>query len=340
MHAQKVLRQIKPGSFKPLSKASTLILEHGWAASTIRHYAAAVNRYFLFTSKNGINPFPATTDSIYDFLYWCSDNEEQNTVLSNTIKRYLSGLRMWHVLHDTPFPSVDVHRIRLILKATHKKELIPDARRIGFTLMDIHQLIKDLNVSIKTDLVLRGVILTGFWGLARLGELTRSNDHPGIFIRRKDITFNKDHSHAKIKVRLAKTAAPGEYQYINLAAQPNILDPIKALVSILENISGDPDDPLFPGECSNDPIRKSMIVKHIKKFKPPGDKTWSGHSLRIGGASLRSHYGNSTDSLKRAGRWRSSCYKLYVRRYDKATANATTVLARDLKQQREDDYSS
>lgn len=331
MQACTVLRQIKPGSYRTLSKASSLILNHGWAASTIRHYAAAVNRYFLFTKKYSIDSFPATTDNIYDFLCWCGENEDDNTVLSNTIKRYLTGLRMWHVLHDADFPPVNINRVRLILKATRKKELAPDPKRVGFTLMDVHRLVKDIDVLVQGGLVQRGVILVGFWGLARLGELTRANDHPEIFIRRKDISFNDDRSHAKIKLRLAKTAAPGEAQYIHLAKQPNTLDPINAVLSILRHVSGSPDDPLCPNEDRSEPVRKSLIMKYIRKFKPPNDRTWSGHSLRIGGASLRAHYGNSAESLKRAGRWRSSCYKLYVRKYDKQTAAETAALARRLR---------
>lgn len=331
MHAENVLRQVKPGFSRTLSRASNLILTHGWAASTVKHYAAAVNRYFLFTGQKGIDPFPATTENIYAFLCWCGENEEEHTVLSNTMKRYLTGLRMWHVLHDTLFPPVNVHRIRLILKATRKKELTPSTKRIGFTLTDVHNLVKDLDISTRNGLVLRGVILVGFWGLARLGELTRANDHPDIFIRRKDVNINVDGSHARLRLRLAKTAAPGESQYVRLAKQPNCLDPINAILSILENISGSPGDPLFPGGNSVEPIRKSVIVNYIKTFKPPDDKTWSGHSLRIGGASLRAHYGNSTDSLKKAGRWKSSCYKLYVRRYDKQTAKDTADLARRLR---------
>lgn len=297
---------------------------------TVRHYAAAVNRYFLFAKKTGAAPFPATTDSIYAFICWCNNTEDVNTVLSNTIKRYLTGFRMWHVLHDTPFPTVNDHRVRLLLKASHKIELDRPSTRVGFTLTDVHRMVKDLNTQQSQHVVLRGVILAGFWGLARLGELTLSTDHPGVFIRRKDVSFNANKTHATLKIRMAKTAAPGVVQYLRLAKQPNVLDPIAAITSILNDLDGDPEDPLFPGEDLTVPIQRSVVIQHIKSVKPPGNASWSGHSLRIGGASLKAHYGSSVKSIQRAGRWKSSSYKLYLRKYDKKTAKETALLARNL----------
>lgn len=331
MHATDVLRQTSPGVKSKLSKASIFILDHGWAAATLRHYAAAVNRYFYFIKKTRPRRFPADSDSIYDFICWCHSNKEDYTVLASTVKRYLTGLRMWHVLHDACFPTVNEHRIRLLLKASHKEESRPVSIRTGFTLTDIHRLVKDLSPTSRSDLVIRGVILVGFWGLARLGELTLAIDHPEVFIRRQDLHFNTRKTHATIRIRLAKTAAPGEDQFLQLTSQPNILDPLKALFDILQLIPGSKDDPLFPNSDLSGPVCRSTITACFSKLTAGRGTTLSGHSLRIGGASLRAHYGNSESSLKRAGRWKSSCYKLYVRKYDEETAKSTKRLAKRLR---------
>lgn len=76
--------------------------------------------------------------------------------------------------------------------------------------MDIHRLVKDLNPDKTGDIVLKSLLLVGFWGLARLGELTYSTDHPTIFIRKKDVKFNSEGTRAHIVLQLAKTAQPGE----------------------------------------------------------------------------------------------------------------------------------
>lgn len=331
MDASNVLRQISPGTSKPLSKASAFILKSGWAASTIRHYGAAVNRYFAFMKGTQQYPFPSTPEAIYNFICWCRDNESHSTVLSTTTRRYLTGLRMWHVLHDVKFPAVDGHRIRLLLKAAYKTESRPVATRRGFTLMQVHQLMGNLNHTTVSGAVLRGVILVGFWGLARLGELTLSSDHPDVFIRRKDVHFDATKTHMKIRIRLAKTAAPGESQFLRLSRQPNTLDPIAAILNILDLVPGSDSDALFPEPSLSGPIRRTTVISHFSCLQPVRGTTLSGHSLRIGGASLRAHYNNSVESLQKAGRWKSSCYKRYVHKYDAKTSKETELLAKCLK---------
>lgn len=116
MKASDVLCQTSRGKFATLSHASHLILHQGWAAATVRHYAAAVNRYFSFAELKGDHSFPIKTPAVYEFICWCRENEEGHTVLSNTSKRYLTGLKMWHVLHDVVFPPVNPHRIVFSLK--------------------------------------------------------------------------------------------------------------------------------------------------------------------------------------------------------------------------------
>lgn len=328
MKTSDVLCQTSRGKFGTLSRASHLILHQGWAAATVRHYAAAVNRYFSFAELEGDHSFPITTPAVYDFICWCRDNEQGHTVLSTTSKRYLTGLKMWHILHDVAFPPVNPHRIRLLFKAARSSEVSTTRSRPGATLTDVYRLLQLLGEVSRQSIILKGVLLVSFWGLARLGEVTRHADHPLVFIRRRDVVINPDGRKATIRLRLAKTAAPGESQFINLARQPNCLDPIAALQRILD-LPGDRTDPLFPGTSRSEPIRREVVLKLLEQVTSEGSPL-SGHSLRIGGASLRAHYGNPVSSLKKAGRWKSSCYQLYLRKYSPRVARETAQLAKSL----------
>lgn len=330
MPASDVLCQTSLGSFTKLSHASHLILHQGWAAATVRHYAAAVNRYLCFAEQRGHRSFPISTTAVYDFICWCRDNEEGHTVLSNTTKRYLTGLKMWHVLHDVSFPPVNPHRIRLLFKAGRSSEVSTTRSRPGATLTDIYRIIQLLDDVSRQSLVLRGVVLVCFWGLARLGEVTKHADHPQVFIRRKDVVIDSNGNKATIRLRLAKTAAPGEYQYINLRKQPNCLDPISTIERIMKEIPGRSGDPLFPGTSRHEPVKRESVLKILQEVRS-GGSSLSGHSLRIGGASLRAHYGNPISSLKKAGRWKSSCYQLYLRKYSQRVASETAALAKNLR---------
>lgn len=187
-----------------------------------------------------------------------------------------------------------------------------------------------LTSSNTLDLVTKAVILVGFWGLARLGELTWHRDHPLVFIRRMDLTLSRDGRHAHICLRLSKTAKPGETQLLRLTSQPNRLDPINVLQELMKVIPGDEDDPLFPGRIRTIPISRSYVSNFLKSNGPQGDRQWSGHSLRIGGASFQADAGRNVTSLKRLGRWRSSVYKRYVFKYSPKLSHDTRVLSSTL----------
>lgn len=80
---------------------------------------------------------------------------------------------MWHVLHDVPFPMIDLNRVRLLLKSCKITETAPVKKlRVGLTLQDVVDLTDKLSTDNAQDLVTKAIILTGFWSLARLGELT------------------------------------------------------------------------------------------------------------------------------------------------------------------------
>lgn len=305
------------------------ILHHGWAAATTRQYASAVNRYLTFMGKqypqNSI--LPATSKNIYHFILWCAKTAT-STVSSNTIKRYLTGLRMWHVLHDHTFPTVNSHRIWLLLKSCSKTEVKKIMQpRSGLLLRDLVDLTDRLTTSSRVDLVMKAIILVGFWGLARLGEITRHRDHPETFLQRRDVSFSKDGRSARLHIRMAKTASPGETQVIRLRAQPNKLDPINVIHEVLTTIPGSDDDPLFPGVSLAVPMNRSRVVSFLKANGPLDGSKWGGHSLRIGGASFQHEAGRALPSLKRLGRWKSSSYKLYVRKYSCKQQAETTALA-------------
>lgn len=326
--AQQTLLRSGVDTYGSLDKPSLFILQHGWAPATTRQYAAAVNKFLLFlsTTNDAQAVQPYRSKQIYRFILWCSASSSKR-VSTSTIKRYLSGLRMWHCLHDKSFATVNEHRIRLLLKSCTRTENRVSAKiRVGLTLRDVLNLTDELTTTSRMDLVTKSIILVGFWGLARLGELVENKDHPTVFIRRRDVFFYDNGSRARIALRLAKTAKPGEIQYLHLLAQPNRLDPINALHALLQRIPGGPDDPLFPGTSPGRPMHRSLISNFLKANGPSDTHVWSGHSLRIGGASFQRHAGRSVRLLRRLGRWQSNAYKTYISKYSPHLRRSTLSL--------------
>lgn len=305
------------------------IVRNGWSAATTRQYAAAISKFLIFITTVNTEGFvlPATSKNVYHFILWCAKTSG-STLSSTTIKRYLTGLRMWHVLHDKAFPEVNSHRVRLLLKSCSKTEVKRSRlTRVGLHLRDVVDLTDRLTSDNDSDLVMKAIILTGFWGLARLGELTYHPDHPAVFLRRQDVSFSNDGRSAKLSLRQAKSAAPGEIQFIRLRSQPNRLDPINVIHEVLTRFPGKAHDPLFPSSVRSVPMGKGRLVTFLKSNGPQDGNLWGGHSLRIGGASFQSHAGRPVSSLKRLGRWKSSAYKLYVHKYCSRVSRETTAMA-------------
>lgn len=180
---------------------------------------------------------------------------------------------------------------------------------------DVLDLFDTLRTGNQTNLVTKAIILVGFWGLARLGELTLHLDHPLVFPRSKDVSFSKDGRSARLRLRMAKAASHGDLQILRLRAQPNRMDPVNILHEVLQKIPGTPNDPLFPGESCSVPMDRPHVVNLLKANGPQDEGQWSGHNLRIGGASFQYNAGRPLASMKRLGRWKSSAYRTYIHKY-------------------------
>lgn len=136
-------------------------------------------------------------------------------------------------------------------------------------------------------------------------------------------------------IRGAKTAKPGETQRILLNAQPNCLCPVEA---VLRRLACRPDcsDALFSyedAEGQRNNLTRSMVVSRCKGiWRQHGWEDISGHSFRVGGASLRAALGVPHEDIKNLGRWTSSCYKLYLRDYSPENLGITSSILQMLNQ--------
>lgn len=158
------------------------------------------------------------------------------------------------------------------------------------------------------------IALIAFWGLARLGEIFRETKAEGALLRRHT-SFGASNvgDWAKLHLRKAKTAAPGEIQTIHLQSQPSVLDPVSALKRVMELArTTDRDDFLF--KDGTGPMKRRVFVKIVEGVWGKASLSqWTGHSFRIGGASLRASLGFSASRIQRLGRWKSDCYLRYIK---------------------------
>ncbi|KAA1099237.1 hypothetical protein PGTUg99_050287 [Puccinia graminis f. sp. tritici] len=190
----------------------------------------------------------------------------------------------------------------------------------------------------KSDALGRALLdmaLVAFWGMARLGELTCTSGHGNLKRdegpRISDVNIAQDRKSAIITIWFAKTATGGNTQQLFLTTTNNKLCPVKALINRITG--GSPTDSLFgiTGEAGRTNLTKSYCTRRLQAaWQSLGLYDLSGHSFRVGGASLRNALEVEIDTICKLGRWKSSCYKLYIKAYSAEDLRVTLCILEKL----------
>lgn len=320
-------------------------LRGSWVDGTLKHYNSAVVKFRRFATLHKIDHtelLPASPLLIKRFVAWASVKEEEwarhdESVKSSTIKTYISGLKAWHIFHDEEYPYHTKTAVKLLIKASEMIEARfkeKDKKRPPVLLQDLLDLQKRTEGGQSKSQVAYTAALCAFWGTSRLGELV-SDDPKRSIPTWGDLTWAHDKSYVRIAVHEAKTAAPGEIQWIHLQRQNSTLDPVQALYDLRVTRRHKPSDPLFRWERNGklEVLTKRAAIdwfvsvwKKSKRVKKGVDL--SGHSFRIGGASLRWNFGAARKELMQAGRWKSDTYKVYIRKYSAQVMRQTRAILR------------
>jgi hypothetical protein len=163
----------------------------------------------------------------------------------------------------------------------------------------------------------------------------RGSQTEGALLRRHVEFGEKDGSRfVKLHLRKAKTAKAGEVQSIHLQQQFNVLDPVEAVERIMmANEGADRDDLLFAikGPGGMRAMSKSRFMKLAEEsWGRASLGTWSGHSFRVGGASIRYNLGTPMSKIAKQGRWKSLTYLRYLKAYSREETDDTIEFLRSL----------
>jgi hypothetical protein len=228
-----------------------------------------------------------------------------------------------------------------MLKASAKEDELVGKRpkKLPIMLWHIVHLWKELFRSSQFDRAVLDLCIVAFWGLARLSEFSYNNE-TGLIdftlsVLTSDVVLRSTGTEtvASITIRNAKTGSPTEPQLITLRSQNHVLCPVMALQRRLSSALGIRTSLFgFTIDGVRHHITRRKAVARIEEVLVEGGYSGlHGHSFRVGGASLRVALGMSIEDLCSLGRWKSSCYKLYIRAYDANTKKETLLLLRTLK---------
>jgi hypothetical protein len=322
----------------------------GFKWNTLVSYNAAVKKFMRFKSEKQdlLFALPASAEDIFEFCFWAGRNEITQTsqeVKATTIEKYLYGIQAWHEYHSTTYPKETKTKVATLLKSSAKVDALvtPKPKKAAVHLKHLLFLFESLTSKGEEDEAIKDLAITAFWGMARLAELTYPKETGAITrassLLTSDVNITQTESGevATLTLRNAKTCAPGKTQEIQLRGMKMKLCPVEALKRRLKEAKGT-DTSLFGfyRKGIRQHLTRNAVVEKTKKIWTEGAfHGLSGHSFRVGGASLRAAMGVPNDEICTLGRWVSNCYKLYIRPYSKDEVAETTILLKRLKKQRQ-----
>lgn len=239
---------------------------------------------------------------------WQIDIHGEETAVGNSILRWFGGVadptkdprvkravRGWERLapgvKDTRRP-IDANRLANIL------EVLP---RVCFS-------------PYKTQL-LRLAYSLALFGAFRISELlpaAKSDREGGIHL--EDLKLNEEA--LQIRVRRSKTDPLGKGAWVRLGAvQGAMFCPVTLAKSYFQIRPGGGDGRALL-HADGIPLTRFQFTRVCKRaLESLGVETthFTSHSFRIGAATTAATLGLSADTIKKVGRWKSSCFERYVR---------------------------
>lgn len=336
------LKSFFSGSVNQTLSPLQVHLLNGWKVTTLSSYNSAVKRFWRFYEETRGKEFslPATDADVYDFCLAVGRTGNtigENCVTSKTLAKYLYALQAWHLFHQQPYPKASQDVVTVLLRASAYADAgsTPRPQKPAVMIHHLLALFDDLNGGTPRDKAILDCAICAFWGMARLAELTYDSqdgkpNRLNAVLCGDALRPSNNLSHIYLAVRGTKTARPGVAQPILLNQQPNKLCPVKAVLRRVDS-SSSADDSLF-GYVKDDGTRgnltRSMVVTRCQQiWRSYGWNSISGHSFRVGGASLRAALGVDHADIQKLGRWTSDCYKLYIREYtDKDVTQTLAIL--------------
>ena len=278
--------------------------------STWKNYGSALNSYLTFVRIHNF-PVEPTADTISFFtVFMC------HHIKPDSVDTYLSGICQQL---EPYFPSIREIRKSILCKRTlagcKRLRGVPTKRKRALTLSDLQTVIDYYaNSSSHDDLLFVSQLLTGFFALMRLGELTVSDDK-SLF------------DYRKITSRTSLSLSANDYCFflpshkadkffegniVIVQHHTGTIDPLSFFKKYLTS-----RDRLFPFHsdlwirADGSRPSRSFFIRRMRLFF---EDDIAGQSMRAGGATSLAENGVPPHLIQAIGRWASPAFQIYIRK--------------------------
>ena len=242
-----------------------------------------------------------------------------------TIQHHLAVIRSVHIALGMQNPLDNCPRLHQLLCTTRRQQPLPqpDSGHQGITSTFLHRARPLHCPSSHRDKVLWAALTMGHYGLfcsRQLAQPKLAEAGAHCFIRVQDVTphFSVGQLHY-VCVFLASSKTNHFHQgcpVIIGCTRPPICRACKAwhLLQHHQHMGSSPEDPFF--KINNRALDRVTLVNHIKHLATSLGldlSRYSGHSLRIGGATSATEAGLSQWQIKLLGHLNSQAYQIYIK---------------------------
>jgi hypothetical protein len=277
--------------------------------STSNSYGSALNSWIAFAQMHHFPPEP-TTDTLSFFIVYMS-----HYIRPKSVKSYLSGLVQQL---EPDYPSIrqirNTRLIKKVMKGCMKTRGQAVRRKLPLSFTDLC-FVNNRFISSQShnDLLFASLLVTGFHGLLRLGELTFP-----------DSSYLRDWR--KVTKRSFLVVQQHQYEFLLPAHKADhFFEGNRVLICAFDS-SFDPcpifhrylssRDRLFPAasplwltSTGHVPTRSFFMTRFRKLFP----KSFAGASMRAGGATHLAILRTPPELIRAVGRWTSEAWEVYIR---------------------------
>jgi hypothetical protein len=292
--------------------------------STQKTYNSALNSYLNFVRLHDM-PVDPNPESLSLFTVYMAHHINPKSVAS-----YLTGILQQL---EPYFPAVrEARRSPLVtrtLKGCLRLKGVSVKRKRALTLEDLGIVIDALTQSsLHNDRLFLAMILTGFFALLRLGEMTFSNDkqlrNPRKLSKRSSVVITNDQYEFDLPAHKADRFFEGSRIIVRKDQFKH--NPLTHFLNYLNS-----RDNLFPWAsplwlttAGTVPTRHFFMNRLTTFFKD----NVGGHSMRAGGATSLAEHGVPPSIIQPMGRWASDAFLIYIRK-NPALVQALLYAGRD-----------
>lgn len=290
-----------------------------YAHSTYKNLRTQLESYFIFCLYFELPSIPSSVEILVLYAQFLSRSFKS----VESVKNYLSAVKLLHLLLDLDHSQFESHHIKLVLKGLSRINKHTPNQALPITpqiLLDIH---KKLDLTCHHDTTIWCLFLHAFFLMFRKSNLVP--DSIAKFdsckqLCRKNITYDEKHDILLIKISWSKTIQFGERELeIPLVSIPHSpLCPVKAYLNMISLISIPDDSPAYCFVVNNKicPIIYRQFQKILKEYISDiglNSELYSTHSFRRGGASWAFAAEVPTELIQLYGDWKSDAYKRYLK---------------------------